>query len=143
MMSEFVLHPKLAADCFVLGTFQLSQLLLMDDSNFPWFILVPARAGVREIFELEEPDRIALLNESVSLSRALQAAFAADKLNVAALGNVVPQLHIHHIVRYRDDPAWPDPVWGKVQKRAYTPRQREDVVARLRERLGTELAWAH
>lgn len=108
------LHPQLAKDCIRLGRFPLCRLLLMNDRNFPWFILVPDRDGVREIYELEPNDRAQLMLESCLLSAFLMAEFDGDKLNVAALGNQVPQLHLHHIVRFESDPAWPGPVWGKV-----------------------------
>jgi len=106
----FELHPQLAQDCLPLGRLPLSRVLLMNDATYPWFILVPERDGVRELFELDEADRRALWEESALLSRALTQAFAPDKLNVAALGNQVPQLHVHHIVRYKHDLAWPAPV---------------------------------
>jgi len=107
------LHPQLAADCIQLGRFPLCRLLLMNDSNYPWFILVPDRDGIREIYQLADEDRAQLWRESCELSAFVMAAFAGDKLNVAALGNQVPQLHLHHIVRYASDPAWPAPVWGR------------------------------
>ncbi len=116
----FQLHPQLAADCVTLGTFPLSQLLMLRDANYPWFLLVPARSGIGEIHHLVEADRQQLLHESVCLSQAIEQAFKPDKLNVAALGNMVPQLHVHHIARYRTDPAWPAPVWGRVPASAYT-----------------------
>ncbi len=120
----FKLHPRLAADCQVVGDFPLCRLLLMNDAQYPWFILVPRRESVREIYELDETDQQQLLRESSRLSRALMRAFKGDKLNVAALGNVVPQLHVHHIVRCRNDPAWPAPVWGRHSARPYTDEQR-------------------
>ena len=115
----FTLHPQLAADTFVLGDFSLCRLLLMNEANFPWFILVPRRAGIREIFELSDDDQQQLLRESSHLARLLVGTFRADKLNIAALGNLVPQLHLHHVVRHRDDPCWPAPVWGKLAARSY------------------------
>ena len=113
------LHPQLEKDCLVLGRFELCRLLLMNDANYPWCILVPDREGVKEIYQLTQDDQHALLQESSTLSRVLMEVFAGDKLNVAALGNVVPQLHIHHIVRYKNDPAWPAPVWGKIPVKPY------------------------
>lgn len=115
----FKLHPQLSKDTIVLGRFGLCRLLLMNDSNYPWFILVPEREGIREIHELGDVDRRELWDESAELSRALAAVFKPDKLNIAALGNQVPQLHVHHVVRYTHDAAWPQPVWGKVPPRAY------------------------
>lgn len=140
-MPEFELHPRLEADCHLVARFPLSRLLLMDDANFPWFILVPERLGISEIFQLSDAEQVQLTRESVALSRALSAAFAADKLNIAALGNMVPQLHVHHIVRYRNDPVWPDPVWGKLPRRPYQAQGRVEVVARLRPVLGEAVSW--
>lgn len=117
-MSE--LHPQLARDCVLLGHFPLCRLLLMNDSHFPWFILVPDRDEVREIYELQAADRKQLLDESCLLSEFLVETYAGDKLNVAALGNQVPQLHLHHIVRYATDSAWPAPIWGKMPPKAYS-----------------------
>lgn len=91
----------------------------MNDSRYPWFILVPERENIRELHELEEVDRRLLWDESARLSRTLTAIFKPDKLNIAALGNQVPQLHIHHIVRYIHDPAWPAPVWSKHPPQPY------------------------
>jgi len=123
----FELHPQLAQDTFTIGDFPLCRLLLCNDSNYPWFILVPRRAQIREIFELEERDQRQLLKESSQLSKVLATIFQADKLNVAALGNMVPQLHVHHIVRYQDDLAWPKPVWGLFPAQAYTERALQEI----------------
>ena len=109
---NFNLHQQLANDTYYLGDFPLSALLLSKDANYPWFILVPKRNDISEPFQLEEADYAQLQQESLALSRALYSGFKADKLNIAALGNMVPQLHIHHIVRYKNDSAWPNPVWG-------------------------------
>lgn len=109
----FALHPRLAADTISLGRLNLCRVLLMNDARWPWFILVPERAGVREIFELEEEDQKLLHRETMLLSRSVSDSFRADKMNIAALGNVVPQLHVHVIARYESDAAWPAPVWGK------------------------------
>ncbi len=118
-----MLHPQLAADCAVVGDWPLCRLLLMNDAQYPWFILVPRRAGIREIYELSEADQQALWRESAQLGRALMQAFSGDKLNIAALGNMVPQLHLHHIVRFRNDAAWPSPVFGKHPPQPYLPEQ--------------------
>jgi diadenosine tetraphosphate (Ap4A) HIT family hydrolase len=136
----FELHPRLAADTFVLGDFPLCRLLLMNDAHYPWCILVPRREGAREIYLLEPADQRQLLQESVQLSRALMEAFGGHKLNVAALGNVVPQLHVHHIVRYPADAAWPGPVWGRHAPQPYAAAERASRIAALRERL-PDLAW--
>ena len=109
----FALHPRLAADTISLGRLNLCRVLLMNDARWPWFILVPEREGVREIFELEEEDQKLLHRETMLLSRSVSDSFRADKMNIAALGNVVPQLHVHVIARYENDATWPAPVWGK------------------------------
>ncbi|MES0372582.1 MAG: HIT domain-containing protein, partial [Mariprofundaceae bacterium] len=111
----------------------LCRLLLMNDSNYPWFILVPQKEGVREVFELSEAEQKQLMRESSSFSQLIAKHFSADKINVAALGNVVSQLHIHHIVRYTDDPAWPAPVWGYADARAYSDLQIRELVDSLQK----------
>ena len=115
----FELHPQLEKNTLSLGRFKLCRLLLMNDANYPWFILVPERENICEVHELSDSDRRQLWDESAQLSRALSTVFKPDKLNIAALGNQVPQLHVHHIVRYTHDAAWPAPVWGKVPPRPY------------------------
>jgi diadenosine tetraphosphate (Ap4A) HIT family hydrolase len=127
----FQLHPQLAADCALLGQFPLCQLLLLRDANYPWFVLVPTRDDIREIHHLADADQQQLLRESVLLAKAMEQAFAPDKLNVAALGNMVPQLHVHHVARYRNDPAWPAPVWGRVPATVYGAGELEAVARRL------------
>ena len=112
MSDRFELDPRLAADTFLVGETPLSQVLLMNDARYPWLILVPRRADITEPFELKEADRAQLWQESMRLGQAMKAHFAADKLNIAALGNQVLQLHVHHIVRFHVDAAWPGPVWG-------------------------------
>ena len=114
------LHPRLLEDCLELGRFSLCRLLLMKDANYPWFILVPDRGDISEIHQLSEDDQIQLIKESSFLSAVIEEIFQADKINVAALGNVVPQLHLHHIVRYQDDIAWPSPIWGNQPVREYS-----------------------
>ena len=115
----FELHPQLAKDCIVIGDMPLCRALLMNNSALPWFILVPRRADLREIFELTEADQQQLLRESSAFAKAIAETFTADKLNIAAIGNMVPQLHIHHVVRYKSDPAWPAPVWGNLPPAPY------------------------
>lgn len=127
------LHPQLQKDCLVIGRFPLCRLLLMLDVNYPWFVLVPDRHGITEIHQLQEKDQQQLMRESSYLAEVLEEEFQADKINVAALGNQVPQLHIHHVVRYRDDPAWPDPVWGKVKQKPYCEEAISAIIGRLRK----------
>lgn len=110
----------------------------MQDANYPWFILVPDREGISEIYQLNWEDQVQLLRESSYLAEVIANAFEADKINVAALGNVVPQLHVHHIVRYRNDPAWPAPVWGKVPAKIYALGEQEQIIAKLKMLLGSE-----
>jgi len=125
------IHPQLMQDCQLLGKFTLCHLLLMRDANYPWCILVPDRDDISEIHQLSESDQQQLLRESSLLSVAMQSAFSPDKLNIAALGNVVPQLHLHHIARYRTDAAWPAPVWGRVPAKPYLEYELEAVVHSL------------
>ncbi|MDF2180028.1 HIT family protein [Aliiglaciecola sp. CAU 1673] len=115
----FQLHPQLQKDCFEVIDLPLCKVLLMNDSQYPWTILVPKVEGIREIIELSNEQQSQLWLESAQLSHALMSLFSPHKLNMAALGNMVPQLHIHHIARYENDPAWPAPVWGKHPAQAY------------------------
>ena len=128
----FELHTQLEQDCEQLGRFALCRLLLMRDANYPWCVLVPERARVTEIYQLSEADQWQLMRESATLAETMAKLFAADKMNVAALGNIVPQLHIHHIARRRDDPAWPAPVWGKLPARSYAEQELTETAAALR-----------
>ena len=108
----FELHTQLAKDCAVIGDLGLCRVLLMNDAQYPWLILVPRREQVTELFELSSIDQQQLFEEISHASFALAGHFRADKMNVAALGNVVPQLHVHIIARFKTDAAWPRPVWG-------------------------------
>ena len=117
---SFSLHPQLEHDCHPLGDFPLCRVLLMKDCQYPWLILVPRRPGLKELHELEPDDLQSFMVESMFVSRQLSVGYGADKMNIAALGNVVPQLHIHHIVRYRTDPAWPAPLWGRLPAVPYS-----------------------
>ena len=112
MSDRFELDPRLAADTFLVDETPLSRVLLMNDARYPWLILVPRRSDVTEPFELSEVDQAQLWQESMRLGEAMKAHFSADKLNIAALGNQVAQLHVHHIARFHADAAWPGPVWG-------------------------------
>ena len=117
------LHPQLEKDCIVLGEFTLCSLLLLNDANYPWFILLPNRKDIREIHQLTVTDQQQLMTESMFFSRCLEQVFQPDKLNIAALGNVVPQLHIHHIARFTTDVCWPAPVWGATNSIPYSNQQ--------------------
>lgn len=135
------IHPQLRQDCIQLGHFPLSHLLLMNDTNYPWFILVPDRDEITEIYQLSLEDQQQLLAESSFLGLVLMKHFKGDKLNIGALGNMVPQLHLHHIVRYRNDPAWPAPVWGRGVAEKYTQETLSDLVMRLKPILQTEVSF--
>jgi len=131
----FQLHPRLEQDCIAIGRFELCRLLMMNDSQYPWFILVPERADLQEIYQLSKTERELLTEESSYLAENLAAFYRADKMNIAAIGNMVPQLHIHHIVRYKSDKAWPAPVWGKFDAVPYSEQQIADNVARIKGQL--------
>jgi diadenosine tetraphosphate (Ap4A) HIT family hydrolase len=135
--TRYELHPQLAADTYPVASFALCELRLMDDANYPWLVLVPRLPDARELLELEREQRRLVTDEIDRAARALRDAFQPYKLNVAALGNVVPQLHIHVIARYENDPAWPAPVWGRVAARPYTPEALAERVALLQEILLT------
>lgn len=134
---RFQLATQLAEDCHDLGRFDLCRLLLMNDANYPWFILVPEVPGVTEIYQLFHSDQEQLMRESSLVSHMLVEVFNADKVNIGALGNVVPQLHVHHIARYKDDPAWPAPVWGKLDAVAYTGEGLADIKNKVDQFLTT------
>jgi diadenosine tetraphosphate (Ap4A) HIT family hydrolase len=131
----FALHPQLAADCHILGSFELNLLLMLNDSQYPWFVLVPQRADLSELYQLSEPDAAQFWQESRAFSQQIMRVFNGDKLNVAALGNVVPQLHVHHIVRFTGDVAWPKPVWGASPAKALTAQQLDERITLLRSEL--------
>lgn len=122
----FALHEQLAKDTFQIAESDLNLMLLMNDQNYPWFILVPKREDIREIFQLTQQDQYQLIDESSLLSETLMDSFQAHKVNVAALGNMVPQLHLHHVARYTTDPVWPKPIWGQIP---VTPYQGTDHLA--------------
>lgn len=129
----FELHPRLREDTFRIGKFPLSIVLLMNDANTPWCILVPERDGISEIHDLSPEDQTQLMRETVGLSEALARSFGADKINIGALGNLVPQLHVHVVVRFRNDAAWPGPVWGNAPARPYGEREAEAMKERIKE----------
>lgn len=131
----FTLDQTLARDCAVVGDLPLCRLLLMNDSQYPWLILVPRQDGLREICQLDDDQQAKLMNESNLVSHILLQEFGAEKLNVAALGNMVPQLHLHHIARYAGDPAWPKPVWGALPPKPYSADALEERLARLQRSL--------
>jgi diadenosine tetraphosphate (Ap4A) HIT family hydrolase len=135
-MTEFLLHPRLAADCHAVGDLPLCRVLLFDDSRYPWIVLVPRRPGLREIYDLAAADRATLFEEVSRVGEELMRVCPGDKLNLGALGNLVPQLHLHLVVRSTDDPAWPGPVWGHSAAQAYAADALGERLALLREALG-------
>ena len=128
----FALDPRLEQDTLHMGDFPLCRLLLMNDASYPWFILVPRREEVSELFQLDAADQGSLLRETSLLAEVIKDTFKADKMNIATLGNVVSQLHMHVIVRRRGDAAWPAPVWGHQPAVPYTEEQVREVRAKLR-----------
>jgi len=126
----FKLDERLQNDTILIGRFPLCQVLLLNDSRYPWVILVPSRYDVFEIYHLSEEDRIQLGKESAMVAERMADHFRCKSMNVAALGNVVAQYHQHHVVRNEDDPAWPGPVWGHSPAVAYKP---EELEARVNE----------
>jgi diadenosine tetraphosphate (Ap4A) HIT family hydrolase len=130
--SDFTLDPRLAADTVEVGDLALCRVLLMDDARFPWLILVPRRAGLTEITDLAEADAAALWQEIRLTTGVIQALAKPDKVNVGALGNVVAQLHVHVVGRFRSDPAWPGPVWGFETRKPYPLHARAQLIERAR-----------
>jgi diadenosine tetraphosphate (Ap4A) HIT family hydrolase len=120
MSAPFELHPQLVADTHVIRDLELSRVLLMDDARYAWLILVPRRAGMRDWIDLAHAEQHRLLDEVELCSHALRAIARPDKLNVAALGNLVPQLHVHVVARHASDAAWPKPVWGVGERLPYS-----------------------
>jgi diadenosine tetraphosphate (Ap4A) HIT family hydrolase len=117
--AAFTLDPRLTADTLAVGDLPLSSVLLLNDARFPWLVLVPRRDGTTELTDLSEEDAAKLMGEIRLAARVLLELAKPDKLNVAALGNLVPQLHVHVVARFRSDPAWPGPVWGFGERRPY------------------------
>ena len=132
---EFELHPQLAADCTRIGQLDSGLLLLMNDSRYLWTILVPELPGLRDLHDLPKQHHASLFDDIDRVSRVIKQMAAADKINVAALGNQVPQLHIHIIARTRNDAAWPAPVWGAGTATAYSNDETDAVLAQLSTRL--------
>lgn len=132
---SFTLDPRLAADTVAVGSLALCEVLLMNDSRYPWLILVPRRDGLVELSDLGEPEQAVLWREINRASAALRAIAPFEKLNVGALGNVVRQLHVHVVARSSNDPAWPGPVWGHGQAVAYGDEQLQARIAALQAAL--------
>ena len=121
-MTSFVLHPQLEKDSELVTELLLCSVRLINDANYPWLILVPRVANIGDVIDLNVAQQQTLWQESALVSHALKHLFTPDKLNVAALGNMVPQLHLHHIVRYQSDVSWPKPIWGQVPSKPYSDK---------------------
>lgn len=135
LMSSFSMTPRLEGDSFPVVDLPLCAIRLMKDANYPWVLMVPKRNDMIEITDLETEDQQQLMREIARVGRALKAVTDCDKLNVAALGNKVPQLHVHVIARFQDDAAWPGPVWGVEPARAYSGDDAEELITRLKQAL--------
>jgi diadenosine tetraphosphate (Ap4A) HIT family hydrolase len=130
--SSWSLDPQLARDTVPVGDLTLTRVLAMNDATYPWLILVPRRAGAVEIIDLDDGDQVKLMDEVALLSHVLKGATACDKLNIAAIGNVVAQLHVHIVARRRGDAAWPRPVWGAAKARPYEQAELDRFIAMIR-----------
>jgi diadenosine tetraphosphate (Ap4A) HIT family hydrolase len=135
MADAWTLHPQLDRDTASLGDLPLSRVLVINDANYPWLLLVPRRPDISEVIDLDEVEQAQLMTEVTRVARALRDTTACHKLNIAALGNAVPQLHVHIIARFRHDPAWPKPVWGAVPPRNYEREELHNFVAPLRKKI--------
>lgn len=131
----FALHPQLERDTTPLGDLPLSRVLIINDANYPWLLLVPRRAGAVEVIDLDEVERAQLMSEIALTSRALKEVTECDKLNVAALGNAVPQLHVHIIARRKTDKAWPKPVWGAVPPISHDAKELDRFMEAMKNKL--------
>ena len=140
MSNEFILHPQLAKDCIEIAELPLCNILLCNDKAYPWFLLVPRIAHATDLYQLQWQEQQQILNESSLLSELIMEEFKGDKLNVAALGNMVPQLHIHHIVRFKTDISWPKPIWGQQALTPYTDQEIESIKQRIIPKLDIILA---
>jgi diadenosine tetraphosphate (Ap4A) HIT family hydrolase len=129
------LHPQLARDTAAIGDLALSRVLVVNDANWPWLLLVPRCLGACEIIDLDEVERAQLMTEIACAGRALKEVTACEKLNVAALGNVVPQLHVHVIARRSGDAGWPKPIWGAAPPIPHEPRELDRFIAAIRRKL--------
>ena len=134
----WTLHPQLTRDTVMLGDLPLSRVLLVNDENWPWLLLVPRRRDVCDFIDLDDVEQAQLTTEMTRVARALKAVTACDKLNIAALGNVVPQLHVHVIARREGDAGWPKPIWGAAPAIAYDRQDLERISAALRRKIWIE-----
>lgn len=133
--SAWSLHPRLESDTVNIGDLPLCRVLVINDANYPWLLLVPRRTAVNEILDLDEVAQAQLMTEITRVAGVLKEVTSCDKLNIAALGNVVPQLHIHIVARRETDPAWPRPVWGQVPPTPHDPGELENFIAAIRRKI--------
>lgn len=138
--TEWSLHPQLARDAINIGDLTLCRALVINDANYPWLLLVPRRHAMVELIDLGEVERAQLMTEIARVARALKDVTRCDKLNIAALGNVVPRLHVHIIARRHGDAAWPRPVWGAVPALSYDPAELERFISAIRRNIWVESA---
>lgn len=134
--STWSLHPQLAAETVSVGDLALSRVLLANDANYPWLILVPRRPGLTELIDLKSNEQVQLLTEIDAAARALKSITECEKLNIAAIGNLVAQLHVHVVARRHSDAAWPKPIWGVAPPTAYDEHSVRGLLSVLRRRLG-------
>ena len=134
-MAEWTLHAQLARDTVNLADLPLSRVLVMNDVNYPWLVLVPRKTDITEVIDLDQTEQAQLMHEVTRAAHALRYLTQCHKLNIAALGNAVPQLHVHVIARFRHDPAWPKPVWGVAPARPYDGDAMDRFIAARRERI--------
>jgi diadenosine tetraphosphate (Ap4A) HIT family hydrolase len=132
---SWTLHPQLASDTVNLGDLPLCQVLVIQDANYPWLLLVPRRPDIVEVLDLDEVEQAQLMTETTRVARALHEITKCDKLNIAALGNVVPQLHVHVIARRKTDAAWPRPVWGVVPPVNHDPEELKQFISAMRKKI--------
>jgi diadenosine tetraphosphate (Ap4A) HIT family hydrolase len=135
MTTAWSLHPQLERDTINIGDLPLSRVLIINDANYPWLLLVPRRPAIIELIDLDEGEQTQLMTEIARVGRALKSVTQCDKLNIAALGNVVPQLHVHIVARRQGDAAWPRPVWGHVAPLAYDKAVLERFIGTVRRKI--------
>ena len=135
MPVAWTLHPQLERDTATFGDLPLSRVLIINDANFPWLLLVPRRPDMIDVIDLDEVEQAQLMTEIARVARALKEVTECDKLNIAALGNAVPQLHVHIIARRASDPAWPRPVWGVMQPLAHDAEEVQGFISALRRKI--------
>lgn len=140
---NFELHPRLEQDTLFIAELTLSRLLLKNDKRFPWLILVPKKIAILEIDELPLVDQNRLLLEITELSKLIKALYKPDKLNIASLGNIVAQLHIHLIARYKNDSTWPSPVWGFEEPIPYPIQESQKMITIIQQQLPSGLSYAN